>query len=164
MIRLLVFAALIATCGVAHADDADAPPGTQQFPIADRHHTQGTVHYPQTPPVGGPHNPVWQNCGFYSQPVANENAVHSMEHGVVWITYTPDLSDYQALRSLIRPHVLISPYPGLPSPLVASAWGRQLQLNSPLDPRLPQFVDAFTFGQQAPEPHGPCEGGTGEPG
>ena len=60
-----------------------------------RNHTQVTVNYPQTPPVGGNHNPVWQNCGFYSKPVRNENAVHSMEHGAVWITYRPALPQSQ---------------------------------------------------------------------
>src|SRR5215208_5439695 len=54
-----------------------------------RDHVRGRINYPQNPPVGGPHNPVWQKCGFYSKPVRNEHAVHSMEHGAVWITYRP---------------------------------------------------------------------------
>ncbi|HEY7053289.1 MAG TPA: DUF3105 domain-containing protein [Mycobacterium sp.] len=156
--------------GVAAAAPNDKatvePPGVQTFPIPDRHHVQGTVDYPQNPPVGGPHNPVWQNCGFYSHPVTNENAVHSLEHGVVWITYAPDLpaAAVTTLRSLAtQPHLLISAYVGLPSPVVASAWGKQLQLDDATDPRLQAFVDAFSFGQQAPEPHGPCERGVGDP-
>ena len=87
------------------------------------------VSYPQRPPVGGDHSPIWQNCGFYDDPIANENGVHSLEHGVVWITYRPDLSQDQvnALRRLARNerHILVSPFPGLPAPVVASAWGRQ---------------------------------------
>jgi hypothetical protein len=54
-------------------------------------HTDGDVDYAQTPPVGGEHNPVWQNCGFYQEPVRDETAVHSLEHGAVWITYSPDI-------------------------------------------------------------------------
>jgi hypothetical protein len=98
--------------------------------------------------------------------VTNENAVHSLEHGVVWITYAPDLpaAAVTTLRSLAtQPHLLISAYVGLPSPVVASAWGKQLQLDDATDPRLQAFVDAFSFGQQAPEPHGPCERGVGDP-
>ena len=56
--------------------------------------------------------------------------MHSMEHGAVWITYSPDLR--QADRQVLTPsaatgdHILVSQYDGLPSPIVASAWGKQL--------------------------------------
>ena len=147
---------------------ASTPPeGVQNFDITSRDHVQGVVSYEQSVPVGGPHNPVWQNCGFYSSPVQNENAVHSMEHGAVWITYQPDLPSDQVdvLRNLAHDntYVLVSPYPDSPAPIVASAWGKQLELNSANDPRLQQFVSAFREGPQTPEPDAPCTGGTGEP-
>jgi predicted small secreted protein len=131
-----------------------------------RDHTKEPVDYPQSPPVGGPHNPIWQNCGFYSKPVRDENAVHSMEHGAVWITYAPDLPKdrVEKIKSLTqKSYVLASPYPGLPAPLVASAWGKQLRLNSTNDPRLEQFVRAYRQGPQTPEPGAPCRGGVGSP-
>src|ERR687891_454587 len=72
------------------------PEGVQSFSVLDQyHHTEETVPYSQIPPVGGPHDPVWQNCGFYDMPVRDENAVHSLEHGAVWITYSPDLPQDQ---------------------------------------------------------------------
>ena len=40
-------------------------------------------------------------------------------------------------------YIDLTPYPGLPSPIVASAWGFQLRLTSPTDPRLQQFVNKF---------------------
>ena len=57
-----------------------------------RTHTTKPVDYKQVPPVGGDHNPVWQNCGAYDKPVAEENGVHSLEHGAVWLTYDPQSS------------------------------------------------------------------------
>jgi hypothetical protein len=142
--------------------------------IHPHHPTQGARrcqkrrdHNPQTPPVGGPHNPIWQNCGFYSKPVRNENAVHSMEHGAVWITYSPDLpkDQVETLRDIAHrnSYVLVSPYSDLPSQVVASAWGKQLHLNSADDPRLEQFVRAYQQGPQNPEPGAPCNGGVGSP-
>ena len=146
---------------------ASTPEGVESFAIPSRNHVEGTVSYPQTPPVGGDHNPVWQNCGFYSSPVRNENAVHSMEHGAVWITYQPDLPSDQVevLRNLAHDntYVLVSPFLDSPAPVVASAWGKQLQLDSANDPRLEQFVSAFREGPQAPERGAPCTNGIGEP-
>jgi hypothetical protein len=49
-------------------------------------HTEGEVDYEQSPPAGGEHNPVWQNCGYYAEPVRDENAVRSLEHGAVWLS------------------------------------------------------------------------------
>ncbi len=132
-----------------------------------RDHVTTKVTYPQNPPVGGAHSPVWQNCGIYSQAIANENAVHSLEHGAVWITYQPslDASSVEQLRSLVRghDHALLSPYPGLPSPVVISAWGVQLQAKSASDPRLAQFVSKYENGSQTPEPGASCSGGLGTP-
>ncbi|MEO7001888.1 MAG: DUF3105 domain-containing protein [Ktedonobacterales bacterium] len=139
-----------------------------------RTHVTGTVKYPQNPPVGGPHNPVWLNCGIYDAPVANENAVHSMEHGAVWITYQPDLSskDVATLRSLVSGHmfVILSPYTavpgqhaGLPAPVVVSAWGVQLKVQSANDPRIAQFIKKYEQGPQTQEPGAACSGGTGNP-
>jgi hypothetical protein len=130
-------------------------------------HVPGPFTYPQTPPMGGPHNPVWQNCGIYDQPVPNEQAVHSLEHGAVWITYQPDLSDTDVatLRDQVRgkSHALLSPYPDLPAPVVASAWGVQLKLDGADDARLPFFIERFHNGPQTPEPGAPCDGAVGEP-
>jgi Protein of unknown function (DUF3105) len=145
-----------------------APPAgvVKSYSNLSRNHTKEPVDYPQTPPVGGPHNPIWQNCGFYSKPVRNEYAVHSMEHGAVWITYSPDLPKDQVekIKSLTqKSYVLASPYPGLPASVVASAWGKQLRLNSTSDPRLEQFVSTYSQGPQNPEPGAPCTGGVGSP-
>jgi hypothetical protein len=90
-----------------------------------------------------------------------------MEHGAVWITYRPDLteSDVTILRGLVagKSHALLSPYPSLPAPVVASAWGVQLKLDGAADPRLPFFIEKYHNGPQTPEPGAPCSGGLGEP-
>ncbi|MCP5095041.1 MAG: DUF3105 domain-containing protein [Chloroflexi bacterium] len=72
------------------------------------------------PPVGGEHLDIWQNCGIYIESVDPGNAVHSMEHGAVWITYQPDLpaDEIIELQDLVRgqPFLLLSPYPDSRSP------------------------------------------------
>src|SRR5258708_15857267 len=108
------------------------PTGTKTFAENNHQHVTGTVHYDYTPPAGGAHNAVWLNCGVYDRPVPNENAVHSLEHGSVWITYRAN-SSTSAIAQLpqfveshydgARRYLVLSPYPGLPAPVVASAWG-----------------------------------------
>lgn len=141
--------------------------GVVSYSNLSRNHVNGTVSYPQSPPVGGDHSPIWQNCGIYATPLVNENAVHSMEHGAVWIAYQPDLaaSAVEQLRNQVRgkAYTLLAPYPGLSSPVVATAWGLQLKLTDPSDPRLAQFIKSYAAGPQTPEPGAACSGGLGNP-
>lgn len=171
---LLWAVAAIAVVGLAvlllasrRSGTAGSPAGVERFAVPTRFHTQGRVSYPQTPPAGGDHAPIWENCGFYSAEIPSETGVHSLEHGSVWITYRPDLppDQIETLRRIARSQtfILVTPFPGLPAPVVASAWGAQLQLDSAADPRLGDFVRAFRLGPQTPEPGAPCTGGVGMP-
>ncbi|MEO7398295.1 MAG: DUF3105 domain-containing protein [Ilumatobacteraceae bacterium] len=132
-------------------------------------HTDAAVDYTQSPPVGGYHAYAWQNCGVYDAPVIDENAVHSMEHGAVWLAYDPSLTDEQVevLRALAsgESHVLVSPYEGLADgeAVVATAWGVQLRLDSVDNPRLAAFVATYQKDARAPEPGATCAGAIGEP-
>ena len=124
------------------------PEGVESFDVVASHTTE-PVTYPQTPPVGGPHHFSWETCVFRDRPVASETAVHSLEHGAIWITYRPEVpaDQLEVLRRLAdtRRDVLVSRWDaGLPAPVVASSWGRQLKLDSATDPRLLQFIQAFT--------------------
>jgi len=141
--------------------------GLENFPNQEAGHQDGALSYAQTPPVGGTHNPVWQNCGVYDQAIANENAVHSLEHGAVWITYHPDLATDQVtqLQNLTRQsgYRLLSPYSELPSPIIASAWGYQLKVQTADDPRLAQFFERYEQNPLGPEPGATCGNGLGQP-
>lgn len=141
--------------------------GLQVFSSVEAGHTEGPVAYDVIPPAGGPHNPTWLNCGIYTEPVANEYAVHSLEHGAVWITYRPDLpaDQVETLRALTRGrgYAVLSPYPDLPAPVVASAWGLQLKLENASDERLGRFLVKYMQGPQTPEPGAVCYGGAGVP-
>lgn len=140
--------------------------GVQTFTeLANGHVTLADVplHYDENPSIGGEHLDVWQNCGFYGKAILDEAGVHSMEHGAVWITYNPELSvdQVQLLDTTATRHsyVLISPRDGLPSAIVASAWGKQLALESADDPAMMAFVEMYANGPQTPEPGAPCTGG-----
>jgi hypothetical protein len=131
-------------------------------------HVEGPVDYAQTPPVGGDHNAVWLNCGVYDQPVPDENAVHALEHGAVWVTYDAaavSAEDLGALEAqLPSSYVVLSPYEGLDSPIVMSAWNAQVKLDSVDDPRVSEFLTAYWRSQNSPEPNASCSGGLDAPG
>ncbi|MFF2371474.1 DUF3105 domain-containing protein [Agromyces sp. NPDC058110] len=130
-------------------------------------HVDGRVVYEQTPPVGGPHNPAWLNCGVYTEQVPSENAVHSLEHGALWITYDRSLSeaDVAALRAkLPSTYVILSPFAGLPSPIVLSGWNTQLAVDDVDDPRMEAFIEEYWQSGDVPEPGAPCTGAVDAPG
>jgi hypothetical protein len=141
--------------------EATPIPGVETFEVTSADHTTNPVDYPQDPPAGGPHDPSWQRCMVYDAPVRNENAVHSQEHGAVWITYQPDLpeSDRESLAELAegQEYVLISPYPELEDLVVASAWGAQLRLDDVNDPRLQAFIERYAG--NGPEGGATCDSG-----
>ena len=119
------------------------------------------------PPPFGPHFNAMQNCGIYDQPVELGYALHSLEHGAVWLTYSPDLSESEVadLQDHVRGHdfVLMSPYPDQPVPVVLTAWGKQLLIESLPDDRIERFIAYYEQGPQTPEPGAPCSGAIGEP-
>ena len=141
--------------------------GVETFENASEH-VEGVVDYEQTPPAGGQHNPAWLNCGVYEEPVPNENAVHSMEHGAIWVTYDAEaLSDgeLETLRSkLPGTYVILSPFEGLPSPIVLSGWNVQLQVDEADDPRIGEFLEEYWQSQNVPEPGALCTGAVDGPG
>jgi hypothetical protein len=174
---VIVAAAVVAVLGAfvvvlvldARQRAASEPPsGVQDLAVGPGgQHTEGAVDYAQNPPAGGEHNSIWQNAGFYEEPVRNETAVHTLEHGAVWITYSPGLpqADKDRIREIVSGQdcVLASPYPGLDAPVVASSWGKQLALEGADDPDLERFVRAYKQGPQTPEPGAACTGGLGDP-
>lgn len=162
--------AVVVLWGLAASDEAQTPEAGEESPLAgvakydvSGDHVITEVEYEQTPPVGGDHNPLWLNCGVYDEPIFSENAVHSMEHGAVWITYDPALDQAavaQLEELLPSTYAILSPFEGLPSPVVVSAWGRQLALDSPEDPQLEEFIAQYRSGGVAPEIGASCTGGS----
>jgi hypothetical protein len=136
-----------------------------QYPAGS--HLAGPITYNESPPIGGRHNLIWQNCAVYDTPIHNEHAVHSLEHGAIWITYSPDLpaGQVQALKDVAADDfMLLSPYPGLGSPVVVTAWNHQLRLDGATDPRLRPFINKFKNNPSTtPEFGAPCVGGTSAP-
>jgi Protein of unknown function (DUF3105) len=143
--------------------------GVVAYRVNSHAHTEDELDYQLVPPVGGEHFPVPGTCGFYEDdPPPDELIVHDLEHGAIWIAYDLDLDlDAEQLRTISelvaqQAKVIATPVEGLETPVVVSAWGRQLPLDSADDPRLVQFVEAYRNSANAPDPGAACQG-AGEP-
>ncbi|MFG1923483.1 DUF3105 domain-containing protein [Cryptosporangium sp. NPDC048952] len=117
--------------------------------VTERNHVTGKVKYATSPPAGGNHNGSWENCqgDVYTKQIPNEHAVHSLEHGAVWVTYNPSLPAAQieelAKKVKGKDYMLMSPYPGLDKPISLQAWGLQLKVDNASDKRIDEFITQF---------------------
>jgi Protein of unknown function (DUF3105) len=145
--------------------DAKAIPGVVYK--AEPNHTHissGTVKYDTSPPTGGNHSPYWADCTgtVYPNAIANENAVHMLEHGAVWITYKPDLpaSQVATLAAMVKgkQRLAMSPYPGdMKDNISLQSWGYQLFVPNASDKRIQEFINILNYNQKTtPESSATC--------
>jgi hypothetical protein len=127
-------------------------------------HDWAPQKYDKTPPVGGKHNPVWQQCmgNIYDAPIPNEHAVHSLEHGAVWLTYRSDLpaNEVDALKAKIKgkQFTMMSPVEGLDAKVSLQAWEYQLKVDDIGDARIDDFISVLAKNATL-EPEASCSGG-----
>ena len=133
--------------------------------VKGSNHKAGPLTYTITPPVAGPHNPNWQNCmgNVYDAPIANEHAVHSLEHGAVWVTYKQGLAADQVAKLTEKVQgkekMLMSPVAGLDKNVSLQAWGYQLKVDSADDARIDEFIKTLRVNASIEGPTALCDGG-----
>ncbi|MCW2713770.1 MAG: hypothetical protein JWN88_817 [Frankiales bacterium] len=168
LIGIVAYAAMNQGSGIP-GNISDPDSSIEGVQVADaaalgRTHVNGPVTYPTLPPSGGDHNAVPQQCAVYTEPIAPERAVHSLEHGAVWITYQPSLPKEQveqlADKAQGDPYMLMSPVAEQASPIVLTSWGRSLQVQTAGDDRVDDFVSAYRNGPATPERGAACVGST----
>jgi hypothetical protein len=177
-VLVVIFAAAIVTYAVTRPHSSSTPylneladakkiSGVTFRQEPNRNHLSGLINYDSSPPVGGNHSPVWADCSgtIYPSAIANENAVHAMEHGAVWITYKPGLAKDQVakLQGMVNgtDRMLMSPYPGLKTNISLQAWGYQLFVDNASDPRIEQFIDTLRLNPKTtPENGASCDNPT----
>lgn len=105
------------------------------------------------------------NCNgdVYKNELPEVNAVHSLEHGAVWVTYNEkaDKADVDKLAGTVAktPYTLMSPDKAQAGTIMLSAWGKQLTVDKADDPRVAQFFTKYVQGPQTPEPGAACTNG-----
>lgn len=117
---------------------------------AGQDHVTTPVTYTESPPLGGPHDGIWADCSgvVYEQQIRSENAVHSLEHGGIWITYDPTAlseDDIATLSGYVDgvDYTMMSPYADLSSPISLQAWNNQIFVDSVDDGRIADFISSL---------------------
>jgi hypothetical protein len=142
--------------------------GTQAFSGLPQERPENPVEFEQIPPAGDMPAPAWLNC----EPVSDENAAHSKEHGPDKIACDPSLAEVNevGLRDFlngicksIRQRVVPRPYKWLQAPVATNAWGPRFLLDFVDDEQLVDFVDQFSGGHEIPESGAACSASVGTP-
>ncbi|MBA3339975.1 MAG: DUF3105 domain-containing protein [Geodermatophilaceae bacterium] len=155
-VGVLVFAAGAIGYAVYQANSNAIPSSPEDIKgITTTQYAKGQQHvttdetYAESPAIGGPHDGIWADCdgAIYDMQVRAENAVHSLEHGAIWITYNPNISDadLSVLKQYVQdqPYIFMSPYAGLKSLISLQSWNHQLFVDSVDDSRINAFIQVL---------------------
>src|SRR3972149_1840580 len=131
--------------------------GTQEFPIVSRTHiASGTPGsgYNSNPPNSGNHWPAAAKNGIYDSPLPDEQALHNLEHGHVWISYKNDIGDdvKNKLKEIVSEDdwkIILSPRDGNDSKIALVSWGRVLSMDEPDYDKIKKFIE--TYRNRGPE-------------
>ena len=112
--------------------------GRDHIDVGDSHAT-----YNSNPPTSGPHSEAlpW---GFNDEEIPDENAVHNLEHGGIWISYKNlDVESVDVLREIARANsqsVIISPRIANDSSVAVVSWGQVLKLDNVDREKINEFI------------------------
>ncbi len=101
--------------------------------------------YNSNPPTSGPHFGTPASWGVYDKELPDQQVVHNLEHGGVWITYNSDL-EKEAIEKLkeiagsYKSKVIMSARAANDSKIALASWGRLLKLSSYDEEKIKDFV------------------------
>ncbi len=162
--RVIIGGAIVVSLMVVGIFIAIQPPGinysqpdkSQIFPDLGRQHVgKGTPHppYNSNPPTSGWHDPQPAAWGVYLSVIPDENVIHSMEHGGVWLSYrdVDDAETVQQLQDIARrypSHVIMTHRPANDSRIAVAAWGHLLKMDKVDSGQIYDFIARYRM-------HGP---------
>ena len=116
-----------ALVGWAKGAGPQTPDQSVFYEAQSRDHIEpGTEHpaYNSNPPSGGWHYALTAKKKYYTEPVPDENALHNLEHGDVWITYSPNLPEEvkDSLKKYAFSKIVISPREANDTDIAIVAW------------------------------------------
>ena len=121
--------------------------------------------YNSNPPTSGPHYEKWADKGVYKKQLPDEQLVHNLEHGYIWISYKPDTNSevVKQLESFygFGKKIIVEPRQENEKLIAIAAWNwldkfdpeLKEKLNDAELKRIGDFINAYIG--QGPEPNAP---------
>ncbi len=154
-----LFAALDSARRSAPAVDlAQVPDRSQTYEIQSRDHIEvGASHppYNSNPPTGGWHYANPADIGFYTTQLPDEQLVHNLEHGQIWLSFrdaddTAAIDVLRAVQARQPGAVIVTHRPENPARIAVASWGQLLLLDEPDVDQMVAFITRYK--NRAPEP------------
>lgn len=151
LVGLIVLGALLISSGPKDQTTVSS------FPIQGNQHVKpGDPHpaYNSNPPTSGWHYADPAPWGVSESEIPDEQAIHNLEHGGIWLTYGPSLDSetVNKLRELVKSYrskVLLTPRAKNDFKMAAAAWGKLDTMDSFEEGRIRAFIGQFI--NQGPE-------------
>ncbi len=97
-------------------------------PVIGREHVSVGSQLPEynsNPPTSGPHYDTPARPGFRDEIIADGHLIHSMEHGLIWISYNPRIgAEAEKLRDITSLFTVITQREANDEDIAVVAWGR----------------------------------------
>ncbi|MDP3729138.1 MAG: DUF3105 domain-containing protein [bacterium] len=139
------------------ASQPEKPKPGEAFPILGQEHIEvGATHpaYNSNPPTSGWHYAKPADWGVYQEELPDEQLIHNLEHGGIWIAYKDvdqkTKSDLEVIGKKYPGSVIVTPRSGNDAKIVLASWGRLETLESFNETRIVDFIKANR--NKSPEP------------
>ncbi|MBX4186962.1 MAG: DUF3105 domain-containing protein [Candidatus Doudnabacteria bacterium] len=126
-------------------------PGQTFENLGQQHIDQGSTNHPpynSNPPTSGWHWPQPADWGVYSTTLPDEELVHNLEHGGIWISYKPDKVDQNTINMLNDfakryPLIVVEPREKNDAAISLAAWTHLENLDHYDERLILEFISAF---------------------
>lgn len=101
--------------------------------------------YDSAAPTSGPYPGGEPSCGVFTEPVPLPEAVAALRIGAVVLWHRPeiDAAPLMAIADEEGQDIIVSPNPDIDDAVVATAWNRRKDYDSPSDDEIPKFVSTY---------------------
>lgn len=125
-------------------------PGESFSSQGQEHIDSGSSHpaYNSNPPSSGWHYPRPAQSGIYDTEFPDEQLIHNLEHGHIWIAYKPDTpkDQIELLANIAKGYgskVIMAPRKENDTPIALVAWQHVFKLTTVDEAQIKTFIDAY---------------------